>query len=95
MKTDLMPALSPMMQQYADVKAKLPSSALLAFRLGDFYEFFYDDAKVVAKALTLTLTKRREIPMAGIPVHAADRYLKALRDAGHEVAVCEAFLAKA
>ncbi|MBI4280227.1 MAG: DNA mismatch repair protein MutS [Armatimonadetes bacterium] len=84
---------TPMMRQYHDLKRRYPG-VLLAFRLGDFYEFFYDDAQVAARALGLTLTSRpvqkgTRIPMAGIPHHAVAGYLKRLLEQGHRVAICE------
>ena len=88
------PALTPVMQQYVDMKAECPNAVLL-FRLGDFYESFFDDAKIVARALDLVLTKRgtdadgAQIPMCGIPWHAADNYLARLVRGGHSVAIAE------
>jgi len=80
---------TPMMQQYRDAKAQYPGMLVL-FRNGDFYELFEDDAEVGARALGITLTKRdKEIPMAGVPHHALDRYLGKLLHAGHRVAICE------
>ena len=84
-------AETPVMAQFADAKARYPD-ALLFFRMGDFYELFHDDAKVAANALGLTLTARdreRKIPMAGVPVRAADGYLARLLAQGHKVAICE------
>ncbi|WP_372590576.1 DNA mismatch repair protein MutS [Fervidobacterium pennivorans subsp. carthaginiensis] len=80
--------LTPMMKQYLDIKKKYQDSILL-FRLGDFYEAFFDDALVVSKVLNIVLTKRQEAPMAGIPYHALDNYLKKLVDGGYKVAICE------
>lgn len=81
--------MTPMMQQYRDAKAKHPGM-LLFFRNGDFYELFEEDAELGAKLLGITLTKRdKEIPMAGVPHHALDRYLTRLLQAGHRVAICE------
>jgi DNA mismatch repair protein MutS len=78
-----------MMQQYRDAKARYPGMLVL-FRNGDFYELFEDDAEVGARILGITLTKRdKEIPMAGVPHHALDRYLGKLLHAGHRVAICE------
>ena len=78
-----------MMQQYLDAKAAC-GDALLLFRMGDFYEVFYDDARRAAKLLDITLTTRGEsggqpIPMAGVPVRALDTYLKRLVDLGREL----------
>src|SRR5215217_3778213 len=63
--------LTPMMQQYFDVKRGLPRDTLLLFRLGDFFELFFDDAVMASRLLGLTLTKRQEHPMAGLPAHAS------------------------
>lgn len=81
------------MQQYMAAKQQHPD-ALVFFRMGDFYELFFDDAKTASKALSITLTARNKggdnpIPMAGVPVRAADTYLKRLVKAGHKVAICE------
>ena len=81
--------LTPMMQQYFEVRNGLPKDTILLFRLGDFYEMFYDDAKVASRILGLTLTKRQDYPMAGIPYHAADNYVPKLLAAGRKVAMCE------
>lgn len=85
--------ISPMMQQYFEVKDKY-KECVLFFRLGDFYEMFFDDAITVSKALELTLTGRdcgleERAPMCGIPYHAADMYIKRLIEMGFRVAVCE------
>ena len=81
--------MTPMMQQYRDAKAKHPGM-LLFFRNGDFYELFEEDAELGAKLLGITRTKRdKEIPMAGVPYHAIDRYLTRLLQGGHRVAICE------
>ena len=85
--------ISPMMQQYFEVKDKY-TDCILFFRLGDFYEMFFDDAVTVSKALELTLTGRdcgleERAPMCGVPYHAADMYIKKLIDLGFKVAVCE------
>lgn len=77
-----------MMMQWAECKEKAPD-ALLLFRLGDFYEAFEDDAIALAKALDITLTKRQETPMAGIPFHAAEGYLDTLMTKGFKVAIAE------
>jgi DNA mismatch repair protein MutS len=79
------------MAQFADAKRRFPD-ALLFFRMGDFYELFYDDAKVASEALGLALTARdreRKIPMAGVPVRAAQAYLRRLLAQGRKVAICE------
>ena len=79
---------SPMLQQYLDVK-KNYSEYVLFFRLGDFYEMFYDDAKNISRELELTLTSRAGVPMCGVPHHACEVYLKKLIDKGYKVAICE------
>nr|WP_306269707.1 DNA mismatch repair protein MutS [Pararhizobium sp. IMCC3301] len=81
------------MAQFIEIKAANPGS-LLFYRMGDFYEMFFDDAEVASRALGITLTKRgkhlgEDIPMCGVPVHAADDYLQKLIAQGHKVAVCE------
>ena len=80
---------TPAMRQHARFKAEHPD-CLLLFRLGDFYELFFDDALVAHRALGITLTERTTgIPMAGVPHHAAEPYIRRLVDMGHRVAVCE------
>lgn len=84
---------TPLMRQYYKIKDRHPN-ALLLFRLGDFYETFEDDAKVVSQTLGITLTKRANgkashVPLAGFPHHALDNYLPRLVQAGHRVAICE------
>ena len=81
--------MTPMMQQYFEVKRGLPPGTLLLFRLGDFYELFFEDAEIASRLLGLTLTKRQEHPMAGLPYHAADNYVNKLLAAGKKVAICE------
>ena len=76
------------MRQYMEIKRKY-RDAILLFRLGDFYEAFFDDAKIVSQVLNIVLTKRQGAPMAGIPHHALEAYLKKLVDAGYKVAICE------
>ncbi len=83
------PKLTPMLQQYFEVKRGLPKGTLLLFRLGDFYELFFEDAIEASKLLGLTLTKRQEHPMAGLPFHAADNYVTKLLAAGRKVAICD------
>ena len=80
---------TPMMEQYWEARNSLPSDTLLMFRLGDFYEMFYNDAVEGAKILGITLTKRQDYPMAGVPYHAVDQYLPKLLAAGKKVAICE------
>ncbi|MGH6860377.1 MAG: DNA mismatch repair protein MutS, partial [Phyllobacterium sp.] len=84
---------TPMMEQYIEIKATNPDS-LLFYRMGDFYELFFDDAVEASRALGITLTKRgkhlgEDIPMCGVPIHAADDYLQKLIARGFRVAVCE------
>ncbi|MEO4044059.1 DNA mismatch repair protein MutS [Hoeflea sp. CAU 1731] len=86
-------AATPMMEQFIEIKAA-NQDCLLFYRMGDFYELFFDDAVQAAKTLGITLTKRgqhlgKDIPMCGVPVHAADDYLQKLIAHGHRVAVCE------
>ncbi len=81
--------LTPMMQQYFEVKRGLPANTLLLFRLGDFYEMFFEDAEIGSRLLGITLTKRQDTPMAGIPHHAADNYVTKLLAAGKKVAICD------
>ena len=81
--------LTPMMQQYFEVKRGLPRDTLLLFRLGDFFEMFFDDAVVASRLLGLTLTPRQDHPMAGIPAHASDTYVTKLLAAGKKVAICD------
>lgn len=87
-KTDE-PKLTPMMAQYRQIKAELPKDALLLFRLGDFYELFFEDATEGAGLLNVTLTKRQDMPMCGIPFHAANAYISRLLKAGKKVAICD------
>ena len=84
-------AKTPAMAQYAEAKRRYPD-ALVFFRMGDFYEMFHDDAKLASRELGLTLTardKERKVPMAGVPVKAADGYMQRLLQRGHKVAICE------
>lgn len=76
-----------MMESYRKTRESIPSGCLLGIRLGDFIEFFGDDAKAVASLLRITLTSLREIPMAGIPFHAVDSYTAKLIAAGRTVAL--------
>lgn len=78
-----------MMQQYQRIKKEIPADALLLFRLGDFYEMFFDDARDGAGILNLTLTKRNGVPMCGMPHHAAQNYIAKLIQTGRRVAVCD------
>lgn len=85
--------ISPGMQQYLDIKAQYPDAFLL-FRMGDFYELFYEDAVEAAQILELSLTSRNKnaenpIPMAGVPYHAAQQYIDTLVELGHKVAIAE------
>ena len=81
--------LTPMMAQYRRIKSELPKDALLLFRLGDFYEMFFEDAQLGAQLLNVALTKRGAVPMCGIPYHAAAGYISRLLKAGRKVAVCD------
>ena len=85
--------ITPMMQQYLSVKEQYPN-AILFYRLGDFYEMFFDDAKLVSRELELTLTGKdcglsERAPMCGVPYHAVDTYLQKLIEKGYKVAICE------
>ena len=81
--------LTPMMAQYRRIKGELPADALLLFRLGDFYEMFFEDAQAGAQLLNLSLTARNGIPMCGLPFHAANNYISRILKAGRKVAICE------
>src|SRR5215471_7056214 len=81
--------LTPMMAQYRRIKSELPRDALLLFRLGDFYEMFFEDAQVGAQLLNVALTKRGVVPMCGIPFHAANAYIGRMLRAGRKVAICD------
>ena len=88
-----MAGLSPMMQQYFEIKKKHPDK-LLFFRLGDFYEMFFDDAILASKELELTLTGRdcgqaERAPMCGVPFHSYESYVAKLIAKGYKVAICE------
>jgi DNA mismatch repair protein MutS len=81
--------LTPMMAQYRRIKGELPKDAILLFRLGDFYEMFFEDAQVAAGILNVSLTKRGVVPMCGVPFHAANAYIGRLLRAGRKVAICD------
>ncbi|MCL4786554.1 MAG: DNA mismatch repair protein MutS [Verrucomicrobia bacterium] len=78
-----------MMAQYRRIKSELPRDALLLFRLGDFYEMFFEDAKEGARLLNLALTARNGVPMCGLPFHAANGYIARILKAGRKVAICD------
>src|SRR3979409_169392 len=85
--------VTPMMEQYLEIKAANPG-LLLFYRMGDFYEMFFEDAEIASRALGIVLTKRGkhqglDIPMCGVPVEKSDDYLHRLLGLGHRVAVCE------
>ena len=80
--------LSPMLKQYLEIKNKY-SDYVLFFRLGDFYEMFFEDAVNISKELELTLTSRAGTAMCGVPHHASEVYIKKLIDKGYKVAICE------
>ncbi|MBO0752838.1 MAG: DNA mismatch repair protein MutS, partial [Bradyrhizobiaceae bacterium] len=85
--------VTPLMEQYIEIKAANPG-CLLFYRMGDFYELFFEDAEVASRALGIVLTKRgkhrgRDIPMCGVPIHRSDEYLHRLIAQGYRVAVCE------
>src|SRR3954467_8964370 len=86
-------APTPLMLQYREIKARHPD-AILLFRMGDFYEMFYDDAETASRVLGLTLTSRNNggaaaVPLAGVPVRAVNDYLRRLVERGFRVAVCD------
>ena len=86
-------ALTPMMQQYLDIKKEY-QDAILFFRLGDFYEMFFEDALVASKAMEIALTgkacgQEERAPMCGVPFHSAETYIARLIDKGFKVAICE------
>ncbi|WP_067848765.1 DNA mismatch repair protein MutS [Alicyclobacillus mali (ex Roth et al. 2021)] len=87
-------SLTPMMRQYREIKSKLDGDTLLMFRLGDFYELFFEDAVMASQALDITLTGRDageagRVPMCGVPHHALDGYLERLIEQGFRVAICD------
>jgi DNA mismatch repair protein MutS len=81
--------LTPMMRQYRRIKAELPEGVILLFRLGDFYEMFFDDAREASPILGVALTHRAGSPMCGVPYHAIDAYLAKLIRAGKKAAICD------
>src|SRR5947209_15934833 len=85
--------ITPMMEQYTEIKSAHPG-CLLFYRMGDFYELFFEDAEIASRALGIVLTKRgkhlgRDIPMCGVPIERSEEYLHRLIMLGHRVAVCE------
>jgi len=82
-------SMTPMMKQYRRIKGELAPDVILFFRMGDFYEMFFDDAKVAAPILDIALTSRNNVPMCGVPYHAVDSYLAKVIRAGRKVAICE------
>src|SRR2546427_13087807 len=83
--------LTPMMAQYRRIKSELPKDALLLFRLGDFYEMFFEDVQQGAQLLNVALSKRGQIPMCGVPFHAANAYIGRLLRSGRKLAICDQF----
>ena len=81
--------LTPMMRQYRRIKSEIAEDVILMFRLGDFYEMFFEDAARAAPILNVALTKRAGYPMCGIPYHAIDSYLGKLIRAGRKIAICD------
>src|SRR5246127_4393887 len=81
---------TPLIVQYLSVKQRVPD-AILFFRLGDFYEMFFEDAEVGARVLDIQLTSRSKdgVPLCGVPYHSAEPYIAKLLKAGHKVAICE------
>jgi len=87
------PVATPLMQQYREIKARHPGT-ILFFRMGDFYETFYEDAELIARILGITLTSRNnggasQVPLAGVPVKAGPEYVRRLVQLGHRVSICE------
>ena len=85
--------LSPMMEQYLEIKSNY-NDCILFFRLGDFYEMFFEDARLASKELELTLTgkncgQEERAPMCGVPFHSAESYIAKLVEKGYKVAICE------
>ncbi|MCC5848467.1 MAG: DNA mismatch repair protein MutS [Verrucomicrobia bacterium] len=80
---------TPMMKQYRQIRNSLPPEVILFFRLGDFYEMFFEDAVTASSILEITLTKRQKVPMCGVPFHSADGYMAKLIRAGKKVAICD------
>lgn len=80
---------TPMMKQYRKIRNGLPDDVILFFRLGDFYEMFFEDAQRAASILEITLTKRQNMPMCGVPYHSSEGYIAKLIRAGKKVAICE------
>src|SRR4029450_5125875 len=90
---EAMARVTPMMEQFLEIKAGHPG-LLLFYRMGDFYDLFFEDAEIASKTLGIVLTKRGkhqglDIPMCGVPVERSEDYLHRLINAGHRVAVCE------
>src|SRR3990167_7283654 len=81
--------LTPMMQQYYQLRRDLPPDTFLFFRMGDFYEMFNEDAVEVSAVLNISLTKRGGMPMCGVPYHSVRSYVKRVLNAGKRVALCE------
>src|SRR5260370_35618936 len=82
-------ALTPMMQQYRRLRKSIPADTLLLFGLGDFYELFFEDAKEASGLVKVGRTKGNEVPMCGVPYHAAQGYIAKLIKAGRRVAICD------
>ena len=81
--------LSPMLKHWYSIRKRFPSDNLIAYRMGDFYEFFYDDAERISKLLGITLTKRGNIPLAGIPHHSGHNYFNNLMNLGETLVIVE------
>ena len=81
--------LTPMMRQYMDKKQELSDDTILLFRMGDFYELFFEDAEKGSKLMNVALTKRSGVPMCGVPYHAKDTYVPRILNAGQKVAIAE------
>jgi DNA mismatch repair protein MutS len=78
-----------MMRQYRQIRKSIAEDTILFFRMGDFYEMFFDDAKAASQILDIALTKRNKVPMCGVPFHAAENYLAKFIRAGKKVAICD------
>ncbi|MDE6431962.1 MAG: DNA mismatch repair protein MutS, partial [Opitutales bacterium] len=87
--SEVSPKITPMMQQYVEIKRSLGAGTLLFYRLGDFYELFNEDAEIGSRILGITLTHRGDAPMAGIPYHAAESYINKLLKANFKIAICD------
>ena len=81
--------LTPMLQHWYSIRKRYPPENLIAYRMGDFYEFFYDDAEKISKLLGITLTKRGDVPLAGIPHHSGHNYFNNLMNLGETLVIVD------